>query len=76
MLVILGVIFFGFRMMLLEIYEPLSAYQLDGILSLPHLIVYALFFIVEEGFRLVADKVIRLMIYIQNPPSDEDERKW
>jgi hypothetical protein len=34
--------------------------------------VYALFFVVEEGFRLVADKVISFMVYLQNPPSDED----
>lgn len=41
------------------------------------MIGYLLFFIVEEAFRfLLADKIITFLVYLQNPPSDEDERQW
>jgi hypothetical protein len=76
LIVILGAIFFGFRMMILEIYEPLSKYTVGGAISLPHLIGYSLFYIVEEGFRMVlVSRIISFMVYLQNPPSDEDERR-
>lgn len=71
LLVILGAIFHGFRMMILEIFDPLSAYIFNDQISLPHIIGYLLFFIVEEAFRfLLADKIIAFMVYLQNPPSD------
>lgn len=76
LLVVLGAIFHGFRMFLLAIYDPLADFQIGGSLSLPHIIAYGLFFVVEEGFRLLVNKVIDFMVYLQNPPSDEDERKW
>lgn len=46
LLVILGAIFHGFRMMILEIFEPLSNYVFNDQISLPHIIGYLLFFIV------------------------------
>lgn len=71
LLVVLGAIFYGFRMMIVEIYEPLSKYVFEMLISLPHTIGYLLFFIFEEAFRfLLADKIIAFMVYLQNPPSD------
>ena len=75
--IILGAIFYGFRMMILEIYEPLVDLVVVGTISLPHTISYALYFICAEIFRLIlAEKIISVMVYLQNPPSDEDERQW
>lgn len=43
------------------------------VISLPHIIAYLLFFVVEEAFRfLLAEKIIMFMVFLQNPPSDED----
>jgi hypothetical protein len=75
--VIIGAIFHGCRMFLLEIYEPLSALTFNGIISLPHIIAYLLFVVVEYLFRLIlVKKIIKAMIYLQNPPNDEEERDW
>lgn len=75
--VILGAIFYGFRMMIIEIYDPLVEYVIVDTISLPHCIAYSLYFIFAEIFRLVlAEKIISVMVYLQNPPSDEDERQW
>ena len=75
--VIIGAIFHGCRMFLLEIYEPLSSLTFNGIISLPHIIAYLLFVVVEYLFRLIlVKKIIKVMIYLQNPPSDEEEREW
>ena len=46
-------------------------------ISLPHIIAYLLFVVVEYLFRLIlVKKIIKVMIYLQNPPSDEEEREW
>lgn len=75
--VIIGAIFHGCRMFLLEIYEPLSWLTYHGIISLPHILSYLLFVVIEYLFRLIlVKKVIKVMIYLQNPPNDEEEREW
>ena len=46
-------------------------------ISLPHIIAYLLFVVVEYLFRLIlVKKIIKVMVYLQNPPSDEEEREW
>lgn len=75
--IIIGAIFHGCRMFLLEIYEPLSDLTFNYMISLPHIIAYLLFVVVQYLFRLIlVKKIIKVMIYLQNPPSDEEEREW
>jgi len=46
-------------------------------ISLPHIIAYLLFVVVEYLFRLIlVKKIIKVMVYLQNPPSNEEEREW
>jgi len=76
MLVAIGGIFDGCRFILRSIYDPLIQYSAN-FLSLPHLIAYSIFFfIVKVVINLVAMPLINLMIYMQNPPSDEVEKDW
>jgi hypothetical protein len=70
LLVIMGAVFYGCRMLLLAIYDPLSNLKVSS-LSLPHIISYLVFFIVIDLAAIIAtDRLISLMIYLQNPPTD------
>lgn len=71
LLVIMGAVFHGCRMMLIEIYDPLSHLVVSRI-SLPHIIAYLIFFVVSNMAGLLAtNRVIFLMVkYLQNPTSD------
>ena len=74
LLTALGGIFHGCRMLLVEIYEPLDHLVVEAI-SLPHLIAYSIFFIIEFLFNLLLSKrIIRAMTWLKNPSSDEEER--
>jgi hypothetical protein len=70
LLVTVGAIFHGCRAILREIYDPLSNIMVDSI-SLPHVISYFIFFIIVDVLQfLLTDRIISLMVYLQNPPSD------
>lgn len=76
LLVIMGAVFHGCRMLLLTIYDPLSHIQ-TGSLSLPHIIAYLVFFIAADlAAILLTNRLISLMVRLQNPPTDEDEEDW
>jgi hypothetical protein len=71
LLVIMGAVFHGCRMMLIEIYDPLSHLVVSRI-SLPHIIAYLLFFVFSNLAGLIAtDRILAFMVnYLQNPTSD------
>lgn len=72
LLVIMGAVFHGCRMLLIEIYDPLSAFVVNAI-SLPHMIAYLVFFFFIDLAAIIAtDRIISLMVRLQNPPTDED----
>jgi DMSO/TMAO reductase YedYZ heme-binding membrane subunit len=74
LLVAVGAIFYGCRMFLLSIFEPLAGLQ-ASFFSVPHLIAYLLFFLIIDVFRyLGTDRVINMLVLLQNPASDEDSR--
>jgi small basic protein len=71
LLVIMGAIFHGCRMLLIEIYDPLSHLVVSSI-SLPHVIAYLLFFVISNLAGLIAtNRILAFMVnYLQNPTSD------
>lgn len=72
LLVIMGGVFHGCRMLLIDIYDPLSSFVINAI-SLPHMIAYLVFFFVADLAAIIAtDRIISLMVRLQNPPTDED----
>ena len=74
LLTIVGVIFFGFRRMLVSIWAGMASLK-AGFISIPHLIAYIMFFIFVDLFRYLAtDRIIRLLVKMHNPASDEDAR--
>ena len=67
---VIGLIFWGFRRMLINIYNPLAGLTV-GFLSFPHLIAYFIFFVVVDVVKLlVVDRIINLLIKLKNPPTD------
>ncbi len=71
----MGGIFHGCRQILLNIYDPLSKFVVNSI-SLAHIISYVIYFLAAELLFLFATHhIISLMVWLQNPPSDEDERE-
>ena len=72
---IMGLIFLGFRKMLISIFENMAGLQL-GFLSFPHILSYMLFFLLVDLLRyLVIDKIIEWLIKLKNPPTDESARQ-
>ena len=72
--VLLGLIFMGFRRMLIRVYPGLSGVVIS-FLSFPHIFSYLLFFVFIELFTMLVDKIIYLLIRMKNPPSDESARQ-
>jgi len=66
----MGAIFYGCRVILRTIYDSLSTAKINYI-SIPHIISYSIFyaFVFAADFLLI-DRIIALMIWLQNPPSD------
>jgi hypothetical protein len=63
-------------MLLLAIFDPLSAYVVSFI-SIPHIISDIVFFFVADLAAIIAtDRIISLMVRLQNPPTDESKREW
>lgn len=76
LLVVMGAIFYGCRSLLLAITEPLHSFSTTGF-SLPHVISYLIFFFIVDLLALLAtDRIIRLLVRLQNPPTDEEESQW
>jgi hypothetical protein len=76
LLVIMGAVFYGCRMLLIAIYDPLSNLVVSRI-SLPHIISYLVFFVVIDLAAILAtNRLIALMVRLQNPPTDEEEEDW
>lgn len=70
LLVAVGGIFYGCRMLLVRIYPSLAS-LVASFFSVPHLLAYLLFFLIVDMFRYLAtDRVINLMVLLQNPASD------
>lgn len=68
-----GAIFFGCRMLLLEIQEPLYRYQTQYV-SLSHVLSYSIYFFLGELFkRKFYGKVVEVMLIVKNPSSDESD---
>ena len=75
-LVILGGIFHATRLFLIEIYPPLSFLALGRYLSVPHIIAYSFFFMVEAFFsNFLLPPFYSLLLWIKNSPSDEYKRE-
>jgi len=72
LLVAMGAIFYGCRCLLIGIYDSMSDAQFDYI-SIPHIIAYSIFFISSFVAQIfLTERIISLMVWLQNPPSDED----
>lgn len=70
LLAAVGGIFHGCRMLLVRIYPSLAA-LVARFFSVPHLLSYLLFFLIVDIFRYLAtDRIINLMVLLQNPASD------
>lgn len=68
----MGAVFYGCRMMLLAIHDPMAALKISS-LSLPHIVAYLVFFVVIDLAAIVAtNRLISLMVRLQNPPTDEE----
>ena len=74
MLTLLGLLFWGFRLMLITIYNGMAGLTVSFV-SIPHLLAYFLFFLAVDLVNyLVLDKITSLLIKIKNPPTDESAR--
>lgn len=75
LLVVVGAIFFGCRMFLLAIFDSMAGLTFQ-FFSVPHLLAYLLFFLFVDFFQALAtDRVIKLLILLKNPASDEQSRE-
>ena len=75
LLVLMGLIFMGVRLMLVSFYDSWANLQ-SGFLSMPHFVAYLVFFLVVDVFRIMAtDFIISQLIVLRNPPTDEHSRQ-
>lgn len=66
-----GLVFYGCRSLLIAIQPGLYSFETEYI-SLSHLLSYSIYFVVGDLFKMkFYDKVVRIMLWIKNPSSDE-----
>ncbi len=71
LLVAIGAIFYGCRMLLLSIFERYAGWRVSY-LSFAHFFAYLIFFLSVDLLRMFAtDHILRFLVFLQNPPSDE-----
>ena len=75
LIVIFGSIFYGCRVLLIQLYEPLYNVRFS-ILSASALLSYSVYFLIGDVFKLkFYGFIIKVMIRIKNPHDEESSNK-